>query len=770
MAIEGTPPRDDARKLRSSTSQGSDVSADPSKEDETDTTVIKQPPKPTSTRTKQRALDQKQAGIEATIQNISGTQVLLEQTLGDIRADLSSINNLGDPNLAPIKTSTALNSPGGASMGQEYGSHDNAGFFRTPMGGGVNHNLEQYVPIGNPPLLPNTPSREHTSSIIANLLMRINFFRMSATNRPGWIGTLEANLQRFHDEVQETIMKCRSMNFTDTLCQAEQVMATLTEISLAMRTAAGISADSQVLTARHQPSSPSSPLIPLEQAQESQPSTAPETIRGNLQPSLNNTVDPETGEVIKTSGPSFRTYRNKLMLLEDDWNTSKKEINDELAETCGRLREVEARELQNNIDMESFSRRLISLEENFTAEKNLLRNEILKSNERFKTMETMIESTVTALQKSSDLSSSIQSKLSHLSKYARDSARDAANETQLLKNNMIDAQAGFSLNPSRPISTHTTALTGVTQLPVSTAQPDRRPAAPPSPSLGNQQGTSSDDDDDPLIGLDDLNLALKSDAQDLKKRIDPRDIDKLPRHTVTQLSKNILPGIENDRKTLQSRLDTYSTCKETRVAASVFKYTSGTLREARTWCSDLRERYSKLGCDKKPLEKKIHENLEKFTRESELNVFEFLRRFEQLVDEQGTEENKAELLYENYLSNDLKDEILLHKRSFEHMKNWLIHQCGDVKDITRNIIQPITKAMLPSETSTVYEATSYYRKLYAGIQKIQELKETKEMPQGELEDYIHSNEFLLKLTGMLPARSQAAYMDKLVIRGLNPFK
>jgi len=35
----------------------------------------------------------------------------------------------------------------------------------------------------------------------------------------------------------------------------------------------------------------------------------------------------------------------------------------------------------------------------------------------------------------------------------------------------------------------------------------------------------------------------------------------------------------------------------------------------------------------------------------------------------------------------------------------------------------------------VYEATTYYRKLYAGIQKIQELKETKEMPQGELEEY-----------------------------------
>ena len=312
MAVEGTPPPDDARKLRSSTSRGNDVSADPSEEDETDTTVIEQPPKPTSTRTKQIALDQKRADIEATIQNISGTQLLLEQSLGDIRTDLSSINNLEDLNLAPISTSTVLNSPAGASLEQQHGSQDNAGFFLTPR--------------GNPLLLPNTPSREHISSIIGNLLMRINFFKMSATKRQGWIGTLEADLQKFHNEVQETIIKCKSMNFTDIMSQAEQTLATLAETSLAMRSAAGISANSTVPVAQHQPSSPSSPRMPFEQVQGSQPPTAPETIRLNQQSSLNNTVDPETGEVVNTSGSSFRTYRKKLMLLEDDWNTSKKEI------------------------------------------------------------------------------------------------------------------------------------------------------------------------------------------------------------------------------------------------------------------------------------------------------------------------------------------------------------------------------------------------------------------------------------------------------------
>jgi len=260
------------------------------------------------------------------------------------------------------------------------------------------------------------------------------------------------------------------------------------------------------------------------------------------------------------------------------------------------------------------------------------------------------------------------------------------------------------------------------------------------------------------------------DADDLNKKLEPSDISNLSRADIRRLSKNMLPGIESDRKELQSRLDTYSTCKDTQVVKTVFKVATEAIRDARTWCSNIRSRYNKLGCDTKPLEKKIHENLAKFTRESELNIFEFLRRFEQLLDDRGTEENKAELLHENYLSEDLKDEILPHKKNFENMKTWLIQQCGDVKDITRNIIIPITKTQKPSDTSTVNDNTSYYRKFYAGLQKIQELRETQEMPKDELQEYIYSNEFLRKLTALMPSRTQETYMDKLQIRGLDPFK
>ena len=285
----------------------------------------------------------------------------------------------------------------------------------------------------------------------------------------------------------------------------------------------------------------------------------------------------------------------------------------------------------------------------------------------------------------------------------------------------------------------------------------------------------SSDNDEPRVRrtkakLNNLNSALKADAVDLQKKLDPQETSQLSKSVVKQLNKNILPGIENDRRELQSRLDTYSTCDKTRVDKSVFKLVSSSLREARNWCSELRQNYNKMGCGQEPLDKKIHDNLARYARNSDINIFEFLRRFDQMVKDKGSDSEKAELLFERYLTSDLQDEIRSQRNNLEFMKAWLIGQCGDVRDMTRNIISSINKASLPNDKSTRTEVTSYYRKINAALHKIQELRDTKNMPLVELEEYIYSNEFLLKITALMPERTESAFMDKLVIRGLDPFK
>jgi len=141
---------------------------------------------------------------------------------------------------------------------------------------------------------------------------------------------------------------------------------------------------------------------------------------------------------------------------------------------------------------------------------------------------------------------------------------------------------------------------------------EERPSEP-HPQDSDDDGDDdehSSDNDEPRVRrtktkLNNLNSALKADAVDLQKKLDPQETSQLSKSVVKQLNKNILPGIENDRRELQSRLDTYSTCDKTRVDKSVFKLVSSSLREARNWCSELRQNYNKMGCGQEPLNKKF---------------------------------------------------------------------------------------------------------------------------------------------------------------------
>jgi len=151
------------------------------------------------------------------------------------------------------------------------------------------------------------------------------------------------------------------------------------------------------------------------------------------------------------------------MVLENEWHIKRDEVNDELSDVTGRLEGLEAREIEMNTDIEAINKRMNQVREESLVEKNLLQNEIRKSNERFSLLEAMLESSVTALKTSNDHNTLLNIQLESLSKSTKDEIQSINSDTTLLRDSMNSLISGTTtnhMNLNRPGPAHPPSQSG----------------------------------------------------------------------------------------------------------------------------------------------------------------------------------------------------------------------------------------------------------------------------------------------------------------------
>ena len=165
------------------------------------------------------------------------------------------------------------------------------------------------------------------------------------------------------------------------------------------------------------------------------------------------------------------------------------------------------------------------------------------------------------------------------------------------------------------------------------------------------------------------------------------------------------------------------------------------------------------------MDRKLFDDLKKFGHDVDLNIFEFLKKFEAYTEEQGSATDRAILLYEQYLDKEVQLELVDKASNYKLMRHWLIKKFGDIKVICDNIVKSIAKERMPGDSASHQTLTVYYRKLNSVIKKLQELSKTVDLPQSELEAHIYSSEFLAKLLKFVPRRTKLEFMEKLMYSG-----
>ena len=276
--------------------------------------------------------------------------------------------------------------------------------------------------------------------------------------------------------------------------------------------------------------------------------------------------------------------------------------------------------------------------------------------------------------------------------------------------------------------------------------------------VGSNQSNVSKEDD-----LSRAGFKLKCAGKNLDKMLKPPVNDRLTKTTVQGILKNLVPAVESERKEVQQLLYSYE--REPDPCPILIADTDALIHDSKTWARGMRDKYLELDCSKGPLDHKLYDTLKRFHDNSEINIFEFLEKFEAYTEEKGTARERAIMLYEQYLSKEIQMMLVERKDDYQLMRTWLITRFGDVKIMTENILKTLSRETIPSDDSPSLTKANYFRKLNAAIKRVKELGKTADMPLRNLEAHIYSNDFMTKLLSFVPEKPKFELFQELMKAG-----
>ncbi len=269
---------------------------------------------------------------------------------------------------------------------------------------------------------------------------------------------------------------------------------------------------------------------------------------------------------------------------------------------------------------------------------------------------------------------------------------------------------------------------------------------------------------------------LKTSMKNLSRLLIPKVSDKIGKSTLQDLYRNQLSTVESQVRDISRSLRDYMKSNDHNI--QLCENVSNVIEQASDWAAEIRILYHKLGIHKKSQASKLYDSLPQFTKHSQIDVFEFFRRFSAFSEEYDIPEERATLLFNKFLSSDIQEEVEEFKDDFSEMKKALTHRYGDLKTITSDFLLPVSKSTKPSNHNDSIAYLDYYRRLNSSLQKINNLLISKNVPMDEAESYIYSQDFLHLLLSFMPHDSKSKFLeqmqffgeDTIRIRGQTAFK
>lgn len=283
-------------------------------------------------------------------------------------------------------------------------------------------------------------------------------------------------------------------------------------------------------------------------------------------------------------------------------------------------------------------------------------------------------------------------------------------------------------------------------------------------------------DDNQTSPLNVQSKILKSQMVGLKSLTSISPTEGLSKSTLLDLHKNRVKVVDNQTQNLQATLCDY--VKTNGFCPELTDQVTDVIDKGMSWSSKIRELYQSTGAYKRSQGSKLFDNLNKFSPFSEIDIYVFLKRFESLTSEFDFPEERAEFLYNKFLSSSVQEEVIRYKNDYKSMKSHLIHSYGNPRTLISRMIEPLQVEVTPDNLSTEQTCLTYYRKLQSVMEKINFYLDSSTGHKDAFESYIFSQDFLLTLLFLVPLDAKLEFFkimkqhneDSLWIKGERSFK
>ena len=155
--------------------------------------------------------------------------------------------------------------------------------------------------------------------------------------------------------------------------------------------------------------------------------------------------------------------------------------------------------------------------------------------------------------------------------------------------------------------------------------------------------------------------------------------------------------IQSENKELRARMDAYQEItSQASQNGTLLDASEQVINWANDWLRGIQTQYTSMGCGLKRLPAKYSEDVPVFDGNGDISIYEFLKRFKNCFQGEGSPQERAELLHRKYLGVEIKRMTEDIKDDLEALIATLMDRFGHPQTVVSNILRTVPATGLPT--------------------------------------------------------------------------
>ena len=192
------------------------------------------------------------------------------------------------------------------------------------------------------------------------------------------------------------------------------------------------------------------------------------------------------------------------------------------------------------------------------------------------------------------------------------------------------------------------------------------------------------------------------------------------------------------------------------------------IENANDWASNVSTLYRQHEMYSVHNSKGLNLEVKPFDGSGTQTVYQFLRSFEGKHKGRGTELQRAEILYNNYLSPRIRSQTSKFSTEYSKLKIWLIDEYGDNITVSDSLISNIENMSKPGSNCT--KKGEYFLKLDCMIKDLKKTSLEDGIDKNLFNDHISSQQIVTRMVLLLPYEEQLEFKKEVNAKGFDTKK